>query len=82
MKFVLSALFAFSVLVAYCDNLILNGKFEADQVEVPSYWRSSDPDGVLKIMSCRSSGGPNGIPSVRFANPPGSKLQTFSFRHG
>ena len=80
MKFVLSALFAFSVLVAYCDNLILNGKFEADQVEVPSYWRSSDPDGVLKIMSCRSSGGPNGIPSVRFANPPGSKLQTFSLR--
>ena len=80
MKFVSLALVACLIPVAYCDNLILNGKFEADQVDVPTYWRSSDPDGVLKIMSCRPSGGPGGIPSVRFINPQGGKLQTFSLR--
>ncbi|MBQ3097511.1 MAG: hypothetical protein IJC66_05080, partial [Kiritimatiellae bacterium] len=80
MKFVFSALFIFSAFIAHCDNLILNGKFEADQVDVPTYWRSSDPDGVLKIMSCRPSGGPGGIPSVRFINPSGGKIQTFSLR--
>ena len=34
-------------------NLLLNGKFEADQVEVPTYWRSSDAEGALKILSCQ-----------------------------
>ncbi len=80
MKFVFSALFIFSAFIAHCDNLILNGKFEADQVDVPTYWRSSDPDGSLNILSCRPSGGPGGIPDVRFANPPGRKLQTASLR--
>ena len=61
-------------------NLLLNGKFEADQVDVPTYWRSSDAEGALKILSCRPSGGPNGIPSVRFFNKPGSKLQSITLR--
>lgn len=65
---------------AFAENLVLNGRFEADQVDVPTYWRSSDPDGVLNIMKCRQSGGPNGIPSVRFFNRPGAKLQSFSLR--
>ena len=79
-KFVSLALVACLIPVAYCDNLILNGRFEADQVEVPTYWRSSDPDGTLKIMSCLPSGGPGCVPGVRFANPPGRKLQTASLR--
>ena len=61
-------------------NLLLNGKFEADQVDVPTYWRSSDVEGAPKILSCRPSGGPDGIPSVRFFNAPGGKPQSTSLR--
>ena len=78
-----AALAAFVVCaVAMCPakNLLLNPMFEADQVDVPSYWRSSDPDGVLKVLTCRSSGGPGGMPSVRFFNKPGGKTKDFSLR--
>lgn len=74
------ALALFASLPADADNLLLNGRFEADQVEVPSFWRSSDPDGVLHILTCRSAGGPGGIPCVSFFNKPGGKVRTFSLR--
>ena len=47
-------------------NLLLNGRFEADQVDVPTYWRSSDPENLLGVLSCKAAGGPEGKPSVRF----------------
>ena len=57
---------AFAAYGAAAAGLVLNGRFEADQVDVPTYWRSSVAD---NIMSCQPSGGPGGIPSVRFTNP-------------
>ena len=77
------------VLAAFClcvsvgaraENLLLNGSLEADQVDVPTFWRSSGPDGELKVLTCRSSGGPGGIPCVRFFNRLGGKAQSFSLR--
>ena len=62
------------------ENLLLNGALEADQVDVPTFWRVSNVDGATPVVACRSSGGPSGGPSVRFYNPPGSKMQNAELR--
>ena len=65
---------------SFAENLVLNGKFEADQVDVPTYWRGVDPAKAPNLMSCRPSGGPGGIPSVLFRNPDGGKLLSSTLR--
>ncbi len=50
------------------DNLLLNGRFDADQMELPLYWYSPN---VPQVISAHSSGGPHGLPFVRFAAPLG-----------
>lgn len=50
------------------DNLLLNGRFDADQVELPFYWYSPN---VPQVISVHSSDGPGGLPFVRFAAPQG-----------
>ena len=71
---------AFPAASAFAENLLLNGQFEADQVDVPTYWRSSDPENLLGVLSCKAAGGPEGKPSVRFFNRPGGKAKTFTLR--
>ena len=50
------------------DNLLLNGRFDADQLELPLYWYSPN---VPQVISAHSSDGPDGLPFVRFAAPRG-----------
>ena len=71
---------AFPSASAFASNLLLNGQLEADQVDVPTYWRGSDPENLLGVRSCKASGGPEGKPSVRFFNRPGGKAQTSTLR--
>lgn len=54
--------------VATADNLLLNGRFDADQMELPLYWYSPN---VPQVISAHASGGPDGLPFVRFAAPSG-----------
>lgn len=54
--------------VGLADNLLLNGRFDADQMELPLYWYSSN---VPQVISAHSAGGPDGLPFVRFAAPQG-----------
>ena len=60
------------------ENIIVNGRFDSDQMLVPPCWklekvRSDD------ICRCEASGGPEGIPCVTFSNH-GSGLESFSLR--
>ena len=48
------------------ENILLNGRFDADQMELPLYWYSPN---VPQVISAHSSGGPQGLPFVRFAAP-------------
>ena len=50
------------------ENILLNGRFDADQMELPLYWHSPN---VPKVISAHASGGPHGMPFVRFAAPSG-----------
>jgi len=54
--------------VESADNLLLNGRFDADQMELPLYWYSPN---VPQVISAHASGGPDGLPFVRFAAPSG-----------
>ena len=65
---------------AHAENLLLNGRFEADQVDVPTHWTGSVPENHPGLMSLTPSGGPGGIPSVRFRNPAGGNLLGASLR--
>lgn len=60
------------------ENIVLNGRFDSDQMVVPPCWklekvRSTD------ICRCEASGGPEGIPCVTFSNH-GGELKSFSLR--
>ena len=54
--------------VGPAENLLLNGRFDADQMDLPPYWYSPN---VPKVISAHSSGGPHGGAFVRFAAPSG-----------
>ena len=56
------------------ENLLVNGTFEADQVEVPPYW-GAFPRARFKAFS---SGGPKGTPFVRLVEGKGDA----SYRQG
>lgn len=43
------------------DNIILNGRFEADQVALPPYW-----EGLGNGVDYRPDGGPDGLPAICF----------------
>jgi len=61
-SFLLSAVAcAFTTFAVPEDNLLLNGTLEADQVDVPTFWRSSNIEGMTQIVTCRSSGGSTGF---------------------
>ena len=63
--------------VAPDENIILNGRFDSDQMEVPPFWHVADAG--KSGLVCDPSGGPGGVPSVKFANP-GPEVKSFILR--
>jgi len=84
-KAVQSAIFAVAVSGMACaavrmgENMIVNGRLELEQVEIPLHWEPSASAQVGKDMFYESSGGPNGIPCARFVNN-GDKPKSFILR--
>ena len=72
--FLLAFTFALSAAAAVKpnENILLNGKFETDQTDVPLYWAAVNGGTYIKPLS---SGGPNGLPFVRFEAPPDGNAQ-------
>jgi hypothetical protein len=65
--------------VSMGENMIVNGRLELEQVEIPLHWEPSASAQVGKDMLYESSGGPNGIPCARFVNN-GDKPKSFILR--
>ena len=61
------------------EDLLANGRFDSDQMEVPACWLFTG--GESGDCKCSMSGGPDGVPSVKFVNP-GPELKTFALRQG
>ena len=69
-----------TVLAAFCvnaevklgDNVLLNGRLETDQTDLPLYWQANGPAGVV---TWKPSDGPGGLPCVSFRNPKGRKAE-------
>lgn len=61
----LAAMFA-GAEVKLGENILLNGRFETDQTDLPLYWSVTAPAGVV---SWRPSDGPGGAPCMSFRNP-------------
>lgn len=59
------------------ENILLNGRFETDQPELPLFWTCQSG---RRFVSWTPSGGPGGLPSVKFANPAGNATGEVSFR--
>lgn len=51
--------------VAVGENVLLNGRFDADQVEKPPYWTFGHGGDV---STCLPDKGPNGMPALRFGS--------------
>ena len=63
------------------ENIIVNGRFEADQTDVPPYWTLPVGSGVGETLFFRPSGGPKGIPCVRMCGQEdGSASKGVTFR--
>lgn len=52
------------------ENILLNGRLETDQTDLPLYWSVGGPKGTA---IWEPSGGPGGIPCMTFRNPEGKK---------
>ena len=63
------------------DNLVVNGRLEADQTECPSFWNPPENAKIGETVFFDQSGGPEGIPCARFANS-GKPFKECSFRQG
>lgn len=61
------------------ENLIVNGRLEADQSDVPGFWNPPEHARIGEGVFFEQSGGPDGIPCVRFANH-GEPFTEASFR--
>ncbi len=48
------------------ENILLNGRFETDQTDLPLYWSVSAPRGCV---TWQPSGAPGGLPCMSFRNP-------------
>ena len=62
---VLFSALAASAAVAPGENLILNGNFEAEQLEFPQFWEQ----GSKSMVSYNPTGGPDSSPAIIFSNP-------------
>ena len=51
------------------ENLLLNGRFEADQADLPPFWGARPANRV----AWKPSGGPDGLPYITFVAGTGSK---------
>ena len=54
------------------DNLLVNGKFDADQEDFPPFWANQ----ASRYLSYNPSGGPNGLPSVKLASAEPSNTES------
>ena len=54
------------------ENLLVNGKFDADQEDFPPFWANQ----AGRYLSYNSSGGPNGIPSIKMTSPEPSNTES------
>lgn len=64
--------------VAVGENLLLNGRFECDQVDFPPEWRL---DPVRETHAeWRATGGPDGLPSLSISSPAGVYSKSQSIR--
>ncbi|MBR5024375.1 MAG: carbohydrate binding domain-containing protein, partial [Victivallales bacterium] len=54
------------------ENLLVNGKFEADQEDFPPFWANQ----AGRYLSYNTSGGPNGIPSIKMTSPEPSNTES------
>ena len=61
------------------ENVLLNGRFETDQTDLPLYWAVNAPNGVV---SWRPSDGPGGTPCMSFRNPKGRKAEVTLRQYG
>ena len=61
------------------ENLVVNGRLEADQTECPSFWNPPENAKVGEVVFFEQSGGPEGIPCARFASH-GAPCKECSFR--
>ncbi len=61
------------------EELVVNGRLEADQTEVPNFWTPPENARVGETVFFEQAGGPEGIPCVRFANE-GEPVKECSFR--
>ena len=61
--------------VAENENLLLNGRFEADQAVVPPFWEARPADKVR----WKPSGGPGGLPYITLFSES-AKKQKVTFR--
>ena len=69
MKYTLSLLVAVaSLVVGAAENLILNGRFEKDQEDLPPFWTCDS-----KFVTWSLNGGPGGIPCMKFVCPGDAK---------
>ena len=61
------------------ENLVVNGRFEADQTLLPLYWLHPERAKVGETVFFEQDRGPKGIPCVRYVNA-GPKEESFGFR--
>ena len=74
-----SFLFLFAaVLTTPIENLVINGRFETDQTELPTGWLNPERAIIGETMFFDQNGGPNSMPCLRFTNA--GKPDKYTFR--
>ncbi|NLG13381.1 MAG: hypothetical protein GX561_04150 [Lentisphaerae bacterium] len=58
------------------DNILLNGRLEADQADFPVFWSSTRPENVVY----NTSDGPGGLPTIRLKGADGETRPETSVR--
>ncbi len=61
------------------ENVLLNGRFETDQTELPLYWAVNAPKDVI---TWRPAEGPGGTPCMSFRNSAGRKTEVTLRQYG
>ena len=64
------------------ENLVVNGRLEADQTEYPSFWNPPEHAKIGETVLFEQSGGPDGMPGARFVNSSATPFKECSFRQG
>lgn len=65
--------------VAPGENLLQNGRFETDQTALPLGWVAMP---LTDVLEHRPTGGPNGLPSMRWSNASGKPTGELTYRQG